>query len=156
MGVGNAIYPALLVRILDVVPGKAAPNLFEADIDTVDQHATYRAPVAIGLRAVDMGSSAVCEFSQRLARALPIGLRALGRIDAIQPDAMLLFARIEQGHRIAVSDADNRALELGRNGRQRASNERNNSGEPSNESHAGMLGSLFMAKRLESDLIDGN
>ncbi len=152
----SAINRTLLIRILDVVPGVAAPNLFEPDIDTVDYHAAHRASVTIGLRAVEMGRPAVCQFSQRLARALPIRLRALRRIDAVEPNAVLPSVRIEQSHRIAIRDGHDRPLELGRSGRLRASNERDNSGKPSNESHADMLGSLPMAKRLESDIIEGN
>jgi hypothetical protein len=48
-----------------------------------------------------------------LLRALPVSLAPLGRIDAGEPDPVLLMRRIEKGERVAVCDGDDGAEELG-------------------------------------------
>jgi len=91
------------------VPSQPATHLLEADVDAVHEHAAHRATIAVRLQALGTRAASVREVRERLARALAVRLGSLGRVDAIDADAVSVLACVEQRQRVAVGNADDRA-----------------------------------------------
>lgn len=119
--IARAVARRLLLLILLVVPCKPGFHLFETHIDGVPalrtrafggEHTAYDASVAIALVPAHEYPPAVCEIRQVLLRAFAVRLSALGRIDARQPDFVLLARFVEESESIAVGDRDDFAKKL--------------------------------------------
>lgn len=100
----RALFGRLVFLVLLVVPCKTGLDLLEPDVDHVRaggalafgrEHAADDASEAVALVPHDPHRLCVNEIRQMFFGALAVGLALLGRIDAREPDPVLLMKFVE-------------------------------------------------------------
>lgn len=88
------------------MPRGAGVDLLQVHVLAADDDLAKRPAVLIPLIVVDDDGLTEHQRAQVLLRAGAEGLLALGRVDANQPDLVLLKLSIEHRERVAVGDLD--------------------------------------------------
>lgn len=86
------------------MPGKAASDLFQVDIQPVERHFSDGPLIPIAPVNLDRHGLSVNKIAEMLLRLLPKRLIQLRSIDRKEPDAVLAARIIDNGYRISVAD----------------------------------------------------
>ena len=114
-GILRAFRQRLFFRVLFVMPREAGFDLLEACINRISaresiavarEHTADDAAVAVALVPHDHHCFSIHEGHEVLLRAIAISLAPFGRIDAGEAHFVLLIRFFEDGHRVAVGNAD--------------------------------------------------
>lgn len=95
------------------MPGEACADLFEIDVAAIEEDFRNQPPVFIVFRPFDLDALAHNEVEKILLRSVLEILRLLGHVNAGEANLDLPTARVNDGDRVAVHDADDAGRKSG-------------------------------------------